>query len=82
MKIKVAVNTVDPTMGQLTLEDIWSTKVDYSDRDDIAHELINTIFDIYGNRDEALKYLSQYLDRNDISTLVECCDYHFQSPSF
>ena len=71
MNIIVRQNQSDHTMGQLTIADIWTIKVDYSDRDDIAHEFINAFFDMYRDRDKALKYLSRYLDESDVSVLID-----------
>jgi len=72
MQLRVRQNTIDPSMGEITISYMNSkTVIDYSERDDIAHELINAykdLFDAYGDNGWQ-KHLGQYLDKDDVEEM-------------
>jgi hypothetical protein len=70
MRINVRRNTCCDDIGEVTFDD-GSSKIQFDyDRDDLAHELINTYFDMYRDRDEAMRHLSMYLDKDDIKAMI------------
>jgi hypothetical protein len=70
MRINVRRNTCCDDIGEVTFN-YGNNKIQFDyDRDDLAHELINAYFDMHRDRDEAMRHLSMYLDKDDIRAMI------------
>jgi hypothetical protein len=72
MQISVRINSCRDDMGEATIDTGYSKITFDYDRDEFAHQLVNAFLDLYGSggRGEAMRYLSTYLDADDVQAIT------------